>query len=73
MASLEAGDFSVYYARLRLIITYVYRLVFAIIGFYQVEKIEWVRNIQGEDTHTRKNSIYTKDIPNFLTLINLEG
>jgi hypothetical protein len=73
VASLEAGDFSVYYARLRLIITYVYRLVFAIIGFYQVEKIEWVKNIQGEDTHRRKNSIYTKDIPNFLTLKNLEG
>ena len=73
MASLEAGDFIVFYARLRSIIPYVHRLVFAIIGFYQVDKIKWARNFQGENTHTRKNTIYTKDIPIFLTLINLEG
>ena len=65
-ASLESGDFIAFYAGLRPTRPYVHRLVYAIIGFYQVEKIEWARNIQDENrdenAHTRKQSIHPNDI-----------
>jgi hypothetical protein len=66
MSSLGKGDFLVFYASLKPMKPCNQKLVYALIGFYEVEKILPSNKIPEEklveNAHTRKISVYVGDV-----------
>jgi hypothetical protein len=66
VASLQKGDFIAFYAGLKPILPYSDRLMYALIGYYEVDKITWVNEIPPElkhiNAHTRKKDPFPQDV-----------
>ena len=66
VASLDLGDFIAFYAGLKPIRPYRQKLVYALIGFYEVEEIVWAGEVDkthmDDNAHLRKIAVNDYDV-----------
>jgi hypothetical protein len=65
-SSLEKGDFIVFYSGLKPFKPYHDNLVYALIGYYEVEKTMWAKDVsenqRDDNAHLRKKVVHPTDI-----------